>query len=95
MNGEYIPFKVTEGKKKGILQIDVTQLNTLELIKLKEELKGTTFSPTITALDRLIYNNIENEFNCSYNISRNGYCKEQKRNRRIKENVKKKKVRRR
>jgi len=95
MNREYIPFKVTEGEKKGIWQIDVTYLNTLELIKLREAFKGTTFSMAINALDRLIYTNIENEFNCSYNMTRNGYYKEQKRNGRIKANAKKKKVRRR
>ena len=61
MNGEYIPFEVTNGEKKGIWQIDVTNLSTLELIKLKEAFKGTTFSPTINGLDRLIYNSIEND----------------------------------
>lgn len=95
MNGEYIPFEVTNGEKKGIWQIDVANLSTLELIKLKEAFKGTTFSPTINGLDRLIYNSIENEFNCSYNMTKNGYYKEQKRNGSIKAYSKKKKVRRR
>lgn len=90
----YIPFEVKYGEKKGIWQIDVTQLSTLELMKLKEVFKGTEFSPTISSLDKLIYNNMD-EFNCSTNMFGNGYRKEQKRNNKIAEHAKKKKVRRR
>lgn len=94
MGIDYVPFLITSGKKKGIWQMNVTNLSTLELIKLKEEFKDTMFTPTLAALDKLIYNNMD-EFNCSRTMLRNGYYKEQKRNRRIKEIVKKKKVRRR
>lgn len=94
MGKNYIPFEVKYGEKRGIWQIDVTDLNTLELMKLKEVFKGTEFSPTISALDNLIYPNMD-EFNCSTNMFGNGYRKEQKRNKKIAIQAKMKKTRRR
>lgn len=94
MSNEYIPFEVKYGDKREIWKMDVTNLSVLELIKLKEEFKNTKFSPTILILDNLIYNNM-NEFNCSTNMYGNGYQKEQKRNRKIADHARKKKVRRR
>lgn len=90
----FIPIKINNGDKPGIWQMDVTCLSTLELIKLRELLNETDFSPTRSALDNLIYNNMD-EFRGTTNMYGNGFRKEQKRNKRIQENAKKKKVRRR
>lgn len=94
MSKIYVPFEVKYGDNIGIWQMDVTNLSTLELMKLKEQFKGTEFSPTISVLDKIIYNNMD-EFKGTTNLYGIGFRKEQKRNRKIAENAKKKKVRRR
>lgn len=94
MQKEFIPFQIERGFKREIWYVDVSSLNTLELIKLKEELKGTNLSSIIPTLDRLIYSGI-NEFNASKDMFGNGYLKTQKRNSKIKRSAIKKKCRRR
>lgn len=85
MKKEYIPFQVIMNGKKDIWQMDVTNLNGIELMKLKNSLKGKEFSPTMTCLDRLIYTNLD-ELN---GMRGNKYAKEEKK--RNKTRVKQKK----
>lgn len=94
MSKEFISFPIESYSEKEICQIDITNLSTLELIKLKEELKNTTFSEMIPALDKLIYNNMD-EFNASKDMFGNGYRKAQKRNNKVKKQARMKKCRRR
>ena len=94
MQKEFIPFQIERGIEREIWYVDVSSLSTLELIKLKEELKNTTFSIMIPYLDNLIYSSI-NEFNASSDVYGSGYRKAQKRDKKIKERAKMKKYRRR
>ncbi len=94
MSKEFISFQVENELEEEILSMDIENLSTLELIKLKEELKNTTFSIMIPYLDNLIYSSI-NEFNASSDVYGSGYRKAQKRDKKIKERAKMKKYRRR
>lgn len=94
MQKEFIPFQIERGFKREIWYVDVSCLSTLELIKLKEELKNTAFSAMIPYSDNLIYSNMD-EFNTSSDIYGSGYRKAQKRDKKIKERAKMKKCRRR
>ena len=75
----FIQIVVNNGKKHGIWQLDVTDLSLSELIRLKEEIKKSDYTPSITSLDSLIYNSME-KINGGRNIYGNGYVKERKRN---------------
>ena len=90
MTEDFIPVQVIQNNKKRVWQMDVSRLSTLELMKLKETLKDTTFSPTISMLDKLIYTSTD-----SFNGMRgNMFTKEIKNNRKIKNKIKHKTRRR-
>ena len=83
---DFVPVEVIQNNKKTIWQIDVSKLSIVELMKLKESLKDTTFNPTITMLDKLIYSSTD-----TFNGMRgNMYTKEMKNDHKIKNKIKQK-----
>lgn len=94
MPKELITFPIEEYGETDICQIDITNLSILELIKLKEELKNTSFSEMIPAIDKLIYNNMD-ELKTSKDIYGNGQRKAKKRDDKVKKRAKLRKYRRR
>lgn len=90
MTEDFIPVQVIQENKKKVWQMDISKLSTIELIELKENLKDTTFGPTITMLDKLIHANSK-----SFNgVRGNMYMKELKKNSKIKNKTKYKSRRR-
>jgi len=89
MQRDFVPIQVIEDGKTKIWQMDVTNLNTLELIKLKKTFEGTEFSPTMSVLDKMIYTNMD-EFRGTKNVFGKGRLREEKKESKIQKKVKKK-----